>query len=390
MKTVKRTTANIQTDDITNTNKYFNQMEFKGIQEDENIYITDQEALRDANNVYVDDDERLVSRPTLQRNNDFPEGVVPEGFHIVDMKKVGDGTLYVSEQFIEHYDTRYSQPIPSHFKFKIVNLTYYKNGQTYSKKLYTTYHQRISTYNNYYEDGSNNLHGGDINSEDFANLNLVPVNYIEFEFRADGNHEDYTYKATDWEEFNGYFAADQHKCWKTVSDDDDFVCGFKLKTQGWQTTKAVTSPLCPDVSVTGNTGNAYRTNSVRQLDFDGKCENPNAKVAMVNVNLISGLMTIAIADGIYWKTDIPLEVIKYKTYIYQNYIIVFSNMGAVILDINDTKGWCQLSEYADTPIVKRVIGSTVTTYEKNQLTNSYKEQYIYSKDSQIALHIVTK
>lgn len=66
-----------------------------------------------------------------------------------------------------------------------------------------------------------------------------------------------------------------------------------------------------------------------------------------------------------------------------NYIICFNNVGAKVFDINNqSKGWQDLSNFVEIPVVKRVIGSETTEYSKNQFTNQYKEEYIWSNASQ--------
>ena len=70
MRTIKRNIPDIDTR-LDNYSKYFNQMEFKGIIEDDNIYTIEQTSMQDAKNVYVNDEKRLSSRPTLQEDSQF-------------------------------------------------------------------------------------------------------------------------------------------------------------------------------------------------------------------------------------------------------------------------------------------------------------------------------
>lgn len=99
MKTYKRLPPEIDTN-LNNYNKYFNQMNFKGILEDENIYAIDQESFRDAKNVYVDWNNRLVSRPTLQVD-EAPKVGYEDAFEawepgqiLLDIKRFGSNTVY--------------------------------------------------------------------------------------------------------------------------------------------------------------------------------------------------------------------------------------------------------------------------------------------------------
>lgn len=56
--------------------------------------------------------------------------------------------------------------------------------------------------------------------------------------------------------------------------------------------------------------------------------------------------------------------------------------GARIFNINEpNKGWQDFNNFVDIPVVKRVVGNQVTTYEKNQFTNYTKEEYIWSNNS---------
>lgn len=88
------------------------------------------------------------------------------------------------------------------------------------------------------------------------------------------------------------------------------------------------------------------------------------------------------------------NITKYHLCSIDNYIICFNNVYAQVLDINGytTEGseiippyWQNLKNYAEVPIIKRVVGGVIETYEKNIFTKKYKEQYIWSNDSTPAL-----
>ena len=96
MKTLKRLPLEIDTN-ITNYTKYLNQMEFKGIKEDDNIYTIDQASFRDSNNIFVDWNNRLVSRQTIQRDNSLPVDVVPSPYLLTEIYDFGKGKIYVSQ-----------------------------------------------------------------------------------------------------------------------------------------------------------------------------------------------------------------------------------------------------------------------------------------------------
>ena len=101
MRTMKRAPAiSDNSSYITNYNKsvsYFNQLDFKGIMEDDNIFTTDQESFKDSKNVYVNVDDQLVSRPTLQRDNlpNSLEVLLAADYILVDIQDAGPGKIYV-------------------------------------------------------------------------------------------------------------------------------------------------------------------------------------------------------------------------------------------------------------------------------------------------------
>lgn len=77
------------------------------------------------------------------------------------------------------------------------------------------------------------------------------------------------------------------------------------------------------------------------------------------------------------------DLTKYHISTIENYIICFNNLGAKVFDINNqSAGWQDLSNFVEVPVIKRVIGSEITEYSKNQFTNQYKEEYIWSNASQ--------
>ena len=116
MRTIKRTPETVSTNiKVEKYNKYFNQMEFTGIKQDDNIYAIDQKSCRDAKNVYVDDNQRLVSRPSLQAAEmpDSPvnhtqgtttdvtkttdSSVIPITYRLIDIKDFDCCRLYISQ-----------------------------------------------------------------------------------------------------------------------------------------------------------------------------------------------------------------------------------------------------------------------------------------------------
>jgi len=63
----------------------------------------------------------------------------------------------------------------------------------------------------------------------------------------------------------------------------------------------------------------------------------------------------------------------------EQYIIVFNNVDAMVLNVNEFESnWTSLRSNCEIPVTKRIINSEVFTYEGNQLTDSYKEEYVLS------------
>ena len=92
----------------------------------------------------------------------------------------------------------------------------------------------------------------------------------------------------------------------------------------------------------------------------------------------------------------PLEdIVNYSISCIENYIICFttakktdtklSYIGAQVFDISNSttvsKEWNSLNDYCEIPVVKRIVGTQVTTYDKNQFTNYTKEEYVWSNSS---------
>ena len=77
---------------------------------------------------------------------------------------------------------------------------------------------------------------------------------------------------------------------------------------------------------------------------------------------------------------------KYHVSVIENYIIVFNNLDAKVLDINDFNlGWRSLSEFCEIPVTKRVVGQETFDYPGNQFTDDYKEEYVFSEQILMAL-----
>lgn len=82
-RTINRQPFSVNQLDYNDLNQqYFNQLNFKGICDDENYITIDQETFADANNVYVDDDGLLKSRPSLKTAKQYNphNDVLPEQY----------------------------------------------------------------------------------------------------------------------------------------------------------------------------------------------------------------------------------------------------------------------------------------------------------------------
>lgn len=131
MKTIKRTIPNIDTS-LANTTKYFNQLEFKGIIEDSNIFTIDQESFRDVQNVYVNGDDHFVSRDPLQKDITVPANAIPFTFKLVDYLTIGSNKIFISQS-------------PTTNKYAIILFT--EDNVSYPLENLTQYH--IATIEHY-------------------------------------------------------------------------------------------------------------------------------------------------------------------------------------------------------------------------------------------------
>lgn len=78
----------------------------------------------------------------------------------------------------------------------------------------------------------------------------------------------------------------------------------------------------------------------------------------------------------------PTKYTKYHISTIDNYIIIFNDVDALVLDINDfDDGWKLLRNMTEIPITKRIIGQNIFEYPKDQFTESYKEEYVWSEDT---------
>ena len=159
MKTINRIPKEIDTS-VSNYNKFNNQLNFKGIVLDTNIFAVDQESFADTNNVYVDEDMSLVTREPLTVE-ELPTGILNNGEQIKDIQYIKDVTVYI---------------IQNDKKFKIVA---YKNG--ISKILSDINKYYLCTYDQYIlcfkDTGAQVLNVNDFNTgwQDFSSSKLVEI-----------------------------------------------------------------------------------------------------------------------------------------------------------------------------------------------------------------------
>ena len=159
MKTINRIPKEIDTS-ISNYNKFNNQLNFKGIVLDTNIFAVDQESFADTNNVYVDEDMSLVTREPLTVE-ELPTGILNDGEQLKDIQYIKDVTVYI---------------VQNDKKFKIVA---YKNG--ISKILSDINKYYLCTYDQYIlcfkDTGAQVLNVNDFNTgwQDFSSSKLVEV-----------------------------------------------------------------------------------------------------------------------------------------------------------------------------------------------------------------------
>lgn len=130
MRTINRTPKEIDTS-VNNYSKYKNQLNFKGIVLDSNIFAVDQDSFVDTNNIYVDEDMSLISREPITIE-DIPAGTVPDNSKLVDIQYTKDIVVYISQN---NSDSKYT-------------ISAYKENSGV-KTLSNVGQYHLSTYNQY-------------------------------------------------------------------------------------------------------------------------------------------------------------------------------------------------------------------------------------------------
>lgn len=162
MRTVNRTPKEINTD-VNNYSKYKNQLNFKGIVLDSNIFAVDQDSFTDTNNIYVDEDMSLISREPITIE-DIPAGTMPDNSRLVDIQYTKDIIVYISQN---NNDSKYT-------------ISAYKENSGV-KTLSNVGQYHLSTYNQYIicfkDTGAQILNINDFNTgwQDLKDFSEVPV-----------------------------------------------------------------------------------------------------------------------------------------------------------------------------------------------------------------------
>ena len=133
IKTFNRTPIAVNTPDDKNVKNYFfNHYNWKGLCDDKNILAVDQETFADCNNVYVDSEGLLRSRPSLKittvtYKNGGKEYTLSD---ILDVWTFNDVTVYLSASGEKYYVTFVNKNVKNHIQKE---LTYVDdNGETHS------------------------------------------------------------------------------------------------------------------------------------------------------------------------------------------------------------------------------------------------------------------
>lgn len=91
-RTVRRSVNSISTntaEDLEEAIGYFNFAEFKGLNTNKNYITIDQQSFEEAENVYIDQDQQLHTRPPVKRYN-----VIPATYNVIEIFNVNNLTIY--------------------------------------------------------------------------------------------------------------------------------------------------------------------------------------------------------------------------------------------------------------------------------------------------------
>lgn len=91
-RTVRRSVNSISTntaEDLEEAIGYFNFAEFKGLNTNKNYITIDQQSFEEVENVYIDQDQQLHTRPPVKRYN-----VISATYNVVEIFNVNNLTIY--------------------------------------------------------------------------------------------------------------------------------------------------------------------------------------------------------------------------------------------------------------------------------------------------------
>lgn len=124
-RTIKRNPFSVDTDGYELNKQYFNFTEFKGINSNKNYVTIDQQSFEEADNVYVNQDGELSTRPVTNRIS-----ILPANEQLIDMVKINNLTIYHTKDGdtyrirFKYKDNWYSNPedIVIEDKIKCINI----------------------------------------------------------------------------------------------------------------------------------------------------------------------------------------------------------------------------------------------------------------------------
>lgn len=102
----------------------------------------------------------------------------------------------------------------------------------------------------------------------------------------------------------------------------------------------------------------------------------------VGLDSMSQYKIVALDTETKKAAEIPFNVNKYHISAVNQYIIVFNDIDAMVLNTYDIiSGWQSIRDYVNVPVTRRYINQQSFTSPGNQFTESYKEEYVWSEDT---------
>lgn len=107
---------------------------------------------------------------------------------------------------------------------------------------------------------------------------------------------------------------------------------------------------------------------------------------VIYVTKSEGLYSVSAYKDNQLIREVLNNITKYKISIFNQYAILWNDLGAKVLDTNDTLlQWKSLNDFVHIPITKTTIGSSVEELSANQLTDSKIERYIRTAEAPTVL-----